>query len=189
MRAQCERFWQMTFRLSESLLRPKNLRCGGVPRGALAVNVADQSEHMLLDEFGGNFGKAAVDVVAASARAVKVPKLNPRGALVRSNGHVRLTMTANIGARWVWNKEAHTVWHASDAGNRLLLGKRGDYLVKCGKHDATAARIPSLTECRSGTARIERLLLGLIGHRFVGAKNRINFCIKFLTHTLPVLPL
>lgn len=142
---------------------------------------------MLLDEFGGNFGNAVVDIVAASACAVKVPKLNLRGALVRSNGNVRLTMTANIGARWVRNKEAHTVWHASDAGNRLLLGKRCDYLVECGKHDAIAARVPSLTKCRSGTSRIKRLLLGLIGHRLVGPKDRINFCIKCLTHTLPVL--
>src|ERR1700746_3246604 len=140
---------------------------------------------MLLDELGGNFGSAVIAIVATSAGAVKVLELNPRGALVCSNGHVRLTVTANVGARRVRNKEAHAVLHDSDAGSRLLLGKRCDYLVKCGKHDVSSARVPSLTECRSGSSRIERLLLGLIDHRLVCAKDRINFCVKFLAHARP----
>jgi hypothetical protein len=159
------------------------MRC--LPRSALAVNVTDQSKHMLLDELGSNFGDAVIAIVATSAGAVKVLQLNPRGALVCSNGNVRLTMTANIGARRVRNKEAQTVWHDSDVCNRLLLGKRCDYLVKCGKHDAIAARVPALAECRSRSSRIERLLLGLIDHRLVGAKNRINFCVEFLAHARP----
>jgi len=113
---------------------------------------------MLLDELGSNFGDAVIAIVAASAGAVKVLELNPRGALVCSNGNVRLTMTANIGARRVRNKEAQTVWHDSDVCNRLLLGKRCDYLVKCGKHDAIAARVPALAECCSCSSRIERSL-------------------------------
>ena len=159
------------------------MRC--LTRSALAVNVTDQSKHMLLDELGSNFGDAVIAIVATSAGAVKVLQLNPRGALVCSNGNVRLTMTANIGARRVRNKEAQTVWHDSDVCNRLLLGKRCDYLVKCGKHDAIAARVPALAECRSRSSRIERLLLGLIDHRLVGAKNRINFCVEFLAHARP----
>jgi hypothetical protein len=142
---------------------------------------------MLLDELGSNFGNAVIAIVATSAGAVKVLQLNPRGALVCSNGNVRLTMTANIGARRVRNKEAQAVWHDSDVCNRLLLGKRCDYLVKCGKHDVIAARVPALAECRSRSSRIERLLLGLIDHRLVGAKNRINFCVEFLAHARPHL--
>ena len=97
----------------------------------------------------------------------------------------RFTELANIGARRLRNKETQAVWHDSDACNRLPLGKRCDYLVKCGKHDAIAARVPALAECRSRSSRIERLLLGLIDHRLVGAKNRINFCVEFLAHARP----
>jgi len=70
----------------------------------------------------------------------------------------RFTELANIGARRLRNKETQAVWHDSDACNRLPLGKRCDYLAKCGKHDATAARVPALTECRSCSSRIERSL-------------------------------
>ena len=137
---------------------------------------------MLLDELGSNFGNAVIAIVATPAGAVKVLEVNARGALVCSNGNVRLTMTANIGARRVRNKEAQAVWHDSDVCNGLLLGKRCDYLVKCGKHDASAARVPALTECHSRSSRIERLLLSLIDHRLVGAENRINFRVEFLAH-------
>jgi hypothetical protein len=32
------------------------------------------------------------------------------------------------------------------------------------------------------------LLLGLIDHRLVGAKDRINFCVEFLAHARPHFP-
>ena len=162
------------------------MRC--LRRSALAVNVTDQSKHMLLDELSGNFGDAVIAIVATYAGTVKVFNLNPQGALIGSNGNVGLTMAANLGARRVWNIEAQAVWHDGDVGNRMLFGKRGHYLVKCGMHDATAACVPSLTECRSRSSRIERLLLGLIDHRLVGTKNRINFCVKFLAHARPHSP-
>jgi hypothetical protein len=142
---------------------------------------------MFLDELRGNFADAVIAIVATSAGAVKMLELNPRGAVVCGNGYVWLTMTANVGARRVRKKEAHTVWQGGNAGNCLLLGKRCDYLVKRGKHEATAARVPSLCKCRSRGSRIERLPLGLIDHRLVGAKDCINFCVEFLAHARPIL--
>ena len=129
---------------------------------------------MLLNELGGNFGNAVIAIVAASAGAVKMLELNPRGARTCGNGQVRLAMTANVGARRIRNKQAHTVRHGGDTGNRLLLRKHCYYLVKCWKHHAPATLVPSLTKSRSSSSRIERLLRGLIGRRLVGAKDGIN---------------
>ena len=66
----------------------QRMRC--LRRGALAVNVTDRSNRMLLDELGRNFGNTVIAIGAAPAGAVKVVELNPRGALVCSNGHVRI---------------------------------------------------------------------------------------------------
>jgi len=140
---------------------------------------------MLLNELGGNFGNAVIAIVAASTGAVKMLELNPRGARTGDDGQVRLAMTANVGARRIRNKQAHTVRHGGDTGNRLLLRKHCYYLVKCWKHDAPATLVPSLTKSCSSSSRIERLLRGLIGRRLVGPKDRINLCVEFLAHCAP----
>jgi hypothetical protein len=62
---------------------------------------------MLSMRLRGYFGNAVIATVATSAGAVKMLELNPRGARTWGNGQVRLTMTANVGARTHMQREPH----------------------------------------------------------------------------------
>ena len=138
---------------------------------------------MLLDELGGNFRDSVIAIVAASA--VKVLEFHPRGVRVGCNGQMRLTLTANVCASRVRKIQSHPIAYGQgcDAGYYLFFGQRCDDSGESGKYDGIAARVPPLTECRNGIARIECLLRGLIGYRFVGTHDRINLRVEFLAHT------